>query len=642
MTRLVFLTTLVVAAFAAVATARPAPSTHTVHEKRSAVHSRWSNPLRIKSDFFIPVKIGLKQSNLHRGHDLLMDVSHPDSENYGKFWSEEEVTQMFAPSDESVTAVKHWLTTSGIHDIRITHSENKGWLAFVASGDELENLLHADFYEYEDSHTGDKAISSERYHVPKHLKEHIDYITPGIRFPFLKKRSPDGAFKVPLRSPAPADLTKSLAFNTTSCDEAITPGCIAAMYQIPQTSGTPSPNNSLGIYETADVYSQSDLNNFFATYPSYGIPNGTAPILDAIDGASITSGIVAGESNLDFSLAYPIVYPQNITLYQVDDTYYAEVGSGGGRFNTFLDALDGSYCTSCYAGECGDASIDPVYPDPIGYQGQLMCGIYTPTNVISLSYGAAEDTVPRSYYERQCNEFMKLGLRGVSVIFASGDSGVGASQGCLGNSSTIFNPGWPASCPYVTSVGATKIPAGGSIKTEVVANNPAGDPYTMAWASGGGFSNVFGIPDYQAEAIENYFANYNPSYPYYNGTVLGENGGLYNRSGRGYPDVSAIGDNIPIYVDGSLTISGGTSAAAPVFASIINRIIEERIAAGKPGPVGFLNPILYKNPVAFNDITNGTNSGCGTSGFSAVPGWDPASGLGTPSYPELRDVLMAV
>jgi tripeptidyl-peptidase I len=74
MTRLVSLTTLVVAALAAVATARPAPSTHAVHEKRSAVHSRWSNPLRIRSDVGVPVKIGLKQSNLHHGHDLLMDV----------------------------------------------------------------------------------------------------------------------------------------------------------------------------------------------------------------------------------------------------------------------------------------------------------------------------------------------------------------------------------------------------------------------------------------------------------------------------------------------------------------------------------------------------------------------------------------
>lgn len=123
---------------------------------------------------------------------------------------------------------------------------------------------------------------------------------------------------------------------------------------------------------------------------------------------------------------------------------------------------------------------------------------------------------------------------------------------------------------------------------------------------------------------------------------MGENGGLYNRSGRGYPDVSAIGDYIPIYIRGYPHLTGGTSASAPIFASIINRIIDERIAAGKPGPVGFLNPILYKNPDAFNDITIGNNAGCGTNGFYAVPGWDPASGLGTPNYSKLRNVLMAV
>jgi tripeptidyl-peptidase-1 len=65
----------------------------------------------------------------------------------------------------------------------------------------------------------------------------------------------------------------------------------------------------------------------------------------------------------------------------------------------------------------------------------------------------------------------------------------------------------------------------------------------------------------------------------------------------------------------TLTSLSGT----PIFASVINRIIEERIAAGK-GPLGFLNPVLYKNPQILNDVTNGTNSGCGTVGFSSVPG----------------------
>lgn len=68
-----------------------------------------------------------------------------------------------------------------------------------------------------------------------------------------------------------------------------------------------------------------------------------------------------------------------------------------------------SYCTSCYAGECGNAAIDKPYG---GYEGQLICGTYKPTNVISISYGAAEDSVPKPYYERQCNELVHHWLIG--------------------------------------------------------------------------------------------------------------------------------------------------------------------------------------------------------------------------------------
>ena len=82
-----------------------------------------------------------------------------------------------------------------------------------------------------------------------------------------------------------------------------------------------------------------------------------------------------------------------------------------------------------------------------------------------------------------------------------------------------------------------------------------------------------------------------------------------------------------MFNEGNFTLEGGTSASTPIFASIINRINEERLAVGK-NPVGFVNPTLYANPWALNDITNGTNPGCGTVGFSAVPGWDPVSGLG--------------
>jgi tripeptidyl-peptidase-1 len=66
----------------------------------------------------------------------------------------------------------------------------------------------------------------------------------------------------------------------------------------------------------------------------------------------------------------------------------------------------------------------------------------------------------------------------------------------------------------------------------------------------------------------------------------------------------------------------------------VTLINEQRLKAGK-GPVGFINPVMYQNPQVFNDITKGNNEGCDTKGFSAVPGWDPVTGLGTPRYPEM-------
>lgn len=159
---------------------------------------------------------------------------------------------------------------------------------------------------------------------------------------------------------------------------------------------------------------------------------------------------------MDFQLSYPIVYPQKITLFQVDDVVYEAYENDTytfSFFNTFLDALDGSYCTYSAFGETGDdPTVDPTYPDPApgGYKGQLQCGVYKPTNVISLSYGGQEADLPAYYQRRQCNEYLKLGLQGVSIFFASGDAGVGnypapygfdnPETGCLGPNGTLFNP----------------------------------------------------------------------------------------------------------------------------------------------------------------------------------------------------------
>jgi tripeptidyl-peptidase-1 len=95
-----------------------------------------------------------------------------------------------------------------------------------------------------------------------------------------------------------------------------------------------------------------------------------------------------------------------------------------------------------------------------------MCGAYKPTNVISVSYGLGENTYSYFYENRQCQEYMKLGLQGVSVIYSSGDSGVSNRGECIvpSNYSSYpvqgvgaFSPSFPAACPYVTTVGATMV-----------------------------------------------------------------------------------------------------------------------------------------------------------------------------------------
>jgi tripeptidyl-peptidase-1 len=91
------------------------------------------------------------------------------------------------------------------------------------------------------------------------------------------------------------------------------------------------------------------------------------------------------------------------------------------------------------------------------------------------------------------------------------------------------------SCPYVTSVGATKVYPGMTVfEPESAVVDPAGHPYSIAFYSGGGFSNIYPQPDYQKAAVASFFKNYNPPYPYYEGnSSFGANGGIYNRIGRG-------------------------------------------------------------------------------------------------------------
>ncbi|KAI0484995.1 Pro-kumamolisin, activation domain-containing protein [Xylariaceae sp. FL0804] len=660
-----------VAAFASVSCAAPTSVSHVLHEERGITGREWTKGQRVDGDAVVPVRIALAQSNLDQGGKLLVELSHPASPRYGQWLTAEEIHSLFAPAEEAVNAVKAWLTSSGIEDSRIVHSENKGWLAFDASAEEAEALFLTEFHEHEHKESGKLGIGSDRYHVPEHLAPLIDLVKPGIKISPVSKRSLKRSVGRSRKAPGKASHSQNpfkhypkdykpkgadqLPPSLQGCSINMTNLCYRALYGIPDLE-TATPGNSMGLYEQGDYFAKEDVDLYYKTWAPW-VPQGTYPIPALIDGAVYSYPVndtvdVTGECNIDLDIAIPLLYPQTVTLYQVDDPIYAaEDLATTNLFNTFLDALDGSYCNYTAYGETGnDPSIDPVYPDPdpAGYQGTLQCGVYTPTKVISMSYGQAENDLPVNYSKRQCNEFMKLGLQGHSILAATGDYGVasfpndGSANGCLGPDSTIFSPQYPNNCAWITAVGGTMLyPEQTVLDPESVMHVALSSAPNFSTA--GGFSNYYPTASYQKAAVAHYFDNYAPPYPYYEELEpdLDTVAGLYNRIGRATPDVSANGANFASFLNGEAVHFYGSSLASPLFATVITMLNEERAAIGK-GPIGFVNPALYAHPEVLNDITNGTNVGCGSDGFQAVPGWDPASGLGTPNYPKMKELFLSL
>ncbi|KAL5531108.1 hypothetical protein ACEPAG_3984 [Sanghuangporus baumii] len=620
----------------------PQLSPPVLHERRSFTpHARgWRFARRLEAEAILPVRIGLTHQNTHTLEDALNAVSHPDSPDYGKHWSAQRVVEHFAPSSETVNAVTDWLTSNGVSRERLRLSNSRSWLEFNASVSEVESLLYAEYHVFEDT-DGVERVGCEAYHVPEHLVSHIDLIKPTTAFnaripapepnnldkraatttnPPVKLGSPSG-FNGPKTNGRKVDGSTTLGL--ADCDRFITPVCLQTLYNI-DYKPVSTHRNTFGVVEfTPQAFLQSDLDMFFHNFSASQV--GQKPQLVSIDGgiAQTTnqSFDFNGESDLDLEYAMALTNPQPILLLQTGDLVE------GAGFDNWLDAVDASFCTF----EGGDdPEQDGIYPDPMpgGFKGPESCGIIKPPNVVSVSYGQDEVTISARSAMRQCTEYGKIGLMGTTVLYSSGDFGVaGFGNVCLdadGNETPDgirFNPSFPGGCPFITSVGATQVNLNSTV------HDPEGACEQVIF-SGGGFSNIFSIPDYQKADVASFLKNHPPPF----------SGEQFNNSGtsRAFPDLSANGANYVIAIDGEFNLVFGTSAAAPTTASIITLINDARLAVGK-GPVGFINPAIYTAPfrLAFNDITSGGNQGCGTPGFTATTGWDPVTGLGTPNFERL-------
>ena len=338
--------------------------------------------------------------------------------------------------------------------------------------------------------------------------------------------------------------------------QAFTPNQLAKIYGFP--TGVNGKGQTIGIIELGGGFVAKDITAYFK---SLGIKKPTVKAI-SVDGGKnspTNANSADGEVMLDIEVAGGVAPGANIVVYFCPNTDQG-----------FLDAIT----TAVH-----DNTNKP--------------------SVISISWGGPEVSWTQQSLNSFNEAFKAASVLGVTITLAAGDSG--SSDGVTDGKVHVD---FPASSPYVLACGGTslKVNGNGQVASEVVWHDSSSS------ATGGGVSNVFPIPGYQANAkvpvsLDTKFV------------------------GRGLPDVAGDADpdtGYKVRVDGQDMVIGGTSAVAPLMAGLVALVNQK-----KGTPAGFINTGLYANPAQCRDIVSGNNNTTkANTGYSAGPGWDACSGWG--------------
>lgn len=551
--------------------------------------------------------LALTMQNIDQLESKLLDVSTPGSANYGSHWDDDTVKSFFAPSSEAISSVTAWLEDGGVTSYKI----DGAFIDFGATLDTANSLLNASYQHY--TKDGVLKLRTMSYSIPDDVQDHIALIDPGLYIGKSQAFVPTPSRTMPKVAP------RKLATRTTidaACQTSITPACLKELYNVGNYTPQVSSGSKVGF---GSFLNESALYaDAFAFEDFYGIPQQNFSVVLIANATNDQNPDTAsiGEADLDAENIIGIAHPLPVIEF---------ITGGSPPFVPNIDQPTAA-----------DNFNEPYLPY---YRYLLDQPIDTLPQVISNSYGDEEDSVPFDYADLTCNLIGMLGLKGITVLESSGDLGVGA--GCLApdNKTVEFNAIFPATCPYLTSVGGTV-----NVTPEV------------AWdGSSGGFSSYFARPSYQDTAISEYFKTVsNSTFSYY--------GQYTNFSGRGFPDVAghSVDPDYQVIYAGEPSASGGTSAAAPVWGALVGLLNDARFRANKTS-LGWLNPLVYQyGPEVLTDITGGYSVGCNgentQSGgdepagsgivlgarWNATEGWDPTTGYGTPDFQKLKSLVLSL
>lgn len=473
-------------------------SSHQILEKLEDAPLDWIKGDKPSPLALIKFRIAVNSPNLAAFEQTVIELSTPGHPSYGQHMSREQVRQLLRPSPDVSNQILSWLISENISPDSIELDGD--WVAFQAIVSQAERMLKTKFSSWKHKDSNKTVVRTLEYSVPSEIYDHIRLIQPTTRFGDFNSLH---SFK---NEPQPVPTSVDLF---AGCGMAVTPTCLRDLYGLDNTTATPDPRNRLGIAGFLEQYARhSDFFHFMQVYaPDQTDANFTVVSINGGQNDE-NSSKNSVEASLDLQYAISLAYRALVTFYTT-----------GGRGPV---TPDGEEPTAI--------STNEPYLEQLHYLNNLS-DTDLPA-VITMSYGESEQSVPKSYATASCNLFAQLGARGVTVIFSSGDSGPGGKcESNDGSYRTKFIPNWPASCPFVTSVGGTF----------------GSSPEQGISFSGGGFSDYFDRPSYQDSVVQSF---------------LDKNGnkwkGLFNPAGRGIPDVSAQASRFMVRDHGVYLTVGGT------------------------------------------------------------------------------------
>lgn len=555
------------------------------------------------------------------------EVSTPGSDLYRAYLTPAQFARRFGPTPKQIAAVRRSLAARGLHPGKVS----AGGLSIPlrATAAQVEHGFSVSLRELSFPGRRTAVAATASPVVGAGLSGVVQSVvglsgTPPPR-PLLQRRAPQrsallrrSAF---LQRPAAADAPAgapldrahvatggpqpcATASGSAPGQDAYTADQIASAYGFSglYSAGDEGAGVTVGVYEL-EPDDPSDIATFQSCYGTHASVSYVR-----VDGGA-GSGAGSGEAAIDIENTIGLAPDANILVYQGPNG--AANGPGSGPYDIFSAMVNQDRA-----------------------------------RVISVSWGDCEAALGQPDAIAENTLFVQAAVQGQSVVAASGDSG---SEDCDNPGSmpdTELTVDDPASQPFVTGVGGTSLRALGPRPTETVWNSGGGLAGSVAepGAGGGGFSDFWAMPAAQLDASSSL------------GVRSASGSGCANLLCRAVPDVAADADPTTgylVYWNGSGSATGqpagwqgfgGTSAGTPVWGALLALADASRACA--ESPVGFADPALYRAAGLnyggdFNDVTSGNNDFTGTAGgqYAARPGYDEATGLGTPNAASLAAAL---